>query len=243
MYLSVVIPAYKEEKHIKSTIESIYNYLKGREVEHEIIVATDGPGDNTKSIVDSMISSGLFPTLQHLDMPMNKGKGFAVRRAMLKSKGDYRVFTDADNATAIDHIERMMPFFKEGYDVVIGSIAVPGHTISSGSEPVWRRAFGKMGNIFIQVVAVPGIHDTQRGFKMISAKAAQDIFSRMVIDRWGFDIEMLALARKFGYKIKEVPVDWKNDPNTGSHPGLSAYFQVLMETVKIRLNLMTGKYD
>lgn len=243
MYLSVIIPAYKEQKHIKSTIEHIYSYLTSKNIEHEIIVATDGPGDDTKNIVDSMIGSGSIPTLEHLDMPINRGKGFSVRRAMLKAKGDYKLFTDADNATSIDHIERMMPFFDQGYDVIIGSIAVPGHTVASGSEPYWRRLFGKMGNLFIQIVAVPGIHDTQRGFKIITAKAAQDIFSRMVIDRWGFDIEMLALARKFGYKIKEVPVDWKNDPDTDSHPRISAYFQVLMETVKIRLNLMTGKYN
>ncbi len=243
MYLSVIIPAYKEQKHIKNTIESIYSYLTSKNIEHEIIVVTDGLGDNTKSIVDSMISSGLFPTLKHLDLPLNRGKGFAVRRAMLKAGGDYRLFTDADNATSIDHIERMIPFFNQGYDVIIGSIAVPGYTVASGSEPYWRRLFGKMGNLFIQIVAVPGIHDTQRGFKIVNAKTAQDIFSRMTIDRWGFDIEMLALARKLDYKIKEVPVDWKNDPDTDSHPKFSAYFQVLMETVKIRLNLITGKYN
>ena len=243
MKLSVIIPAYKEQKHIQSTIESIFNYLQSKQIDHEIIVATDGPGDNTKSIVDSMISLGTFPTLKHLDMPMNKGKGFAVRRAMLKAEGDYKLFTDADNATSIDHIEKMMPFFEQGYDVVIGSIGVPGHTVAIGSEPVWRRLFGKMGNLFIQLVAVPGIRDTQRGFKILSAKAAKDIFSRMLIDRWGFDIELLALAKKLGYQIKEVPVDWRNDPNTGSHPGLSAYFQVLTETVKIRINLILGKYN
>lgn len=243
MYLSVIIPAYKEQKHIKGTIESIFNYLKDKNIEHEIMVATDGPGDNTKSIVDYLISSGSISTLKHLDIPINKGKGFAVRRAMLKAGGDYKLFTDADNATSINHIERMMPFFDKDYDVVIGSIAVPGHTVASGSEPYWRRLFGKMGNLFIQIVAVPGIHDTQRGFKILSAKAADDIFSRMTINKWGFDIELLALARKFGYKIKEVPVDWKNDPNTDSHPGLSAYFQVLTETMKIRWNIITGKYN
>ena len=240
MYLSVIIPAYKEEKHIKSTIESIYGYLKAKNIEHEIIVVTDGPGDNTKSIVNSMLTS--MPTLQHLDFPVNHGKGFVVKEGMLKAQGDYRLFTDADNATSIDHIERMMPFFDQGFDVVIGSIGVPGHTVAGGSESLWRRIFGKMGNLFIQIVAVSGIYDTQRGFKIVTSRAAKDIFSRVTITRWGFDIEMLAIARKFKYKIKEVPVDWKNDPNTGSHPGLSAYFQVLIETMKVRWNLMTGKY-
>lgn len=239
MYLSVIIPAYNEEKHIKNTVQSIYNYLSDKKIEHEITVVTDGSTDKTDDIVRSMIPA--IPTLQLLNYEQNRGKGFVVRQGMLKAKGQYRLFTDADNATSIDHIEKMLPFFNQGYDVVIGSIALKGSIVVSGSEPIWRRLFGMMGNLFIQLIAVPGISDTQRGFKIVTAKAAQDIFLRAKIDRWGFDIEMLALARKFGYKIKEVPINWNNDPS--SHVKLSAYFQVLMETVKIRWNLMTGKYN
>ena len=176
-----------------------------------------------------------------MNYAQNRGKGFGVRQGMLKAKGQYRLFTDADNATSIDHIEKMMPFFDQGYDVAIGSIALKDSLIASGSEPIWRRVFGKVGNLFIQIMAVPGISDTQRGFKIMTSRAAQDIFPKTTIDRWGFDVEMLALARKFGYKIKEVPINWKNDPD--SHVGLKAYFQVLLETVKIRWNLMTGKYN
>ena len=205
------------------------------------MVVTDGSRDKTNDIVRLMMSA--VPTLQLLNYELNKGKGFAVREGMLKARGQYRLFTDADNATSIDHIEKMMPFFNQGFDVVIGSIAIKGSTVVSGSEPIWRRLFGKIGNLFIQLVVVPGISDTQRGFKIVTDKAAQDIFSKAIIDRWGFDIEMLALARKFGYKIKEVPIVWKNDPNTASHPHLSAYFQVLVETVKIRWNLMAGRYN
>ncbi len=239
MHLSVIIPAYNEEKHIKNTIQSIYGYLSNKNTEHEIIVVTDGSRDKTNDIVRSMLSE--IPTLQLLDYAKNRGKGFGVRHGMLKASGDYRLFTDADNATSIDHIEKMMPFFEQGYGVVIGSIAVRGSTVASGSEPIWRRLFGKMGNLFIQIMAVPGIMDTQRGFKMVTAEAANKIFPKMTIDRWGFDIEMLALARKFGFKIKEIPVVWKNDPN--SHVKLSAYFEVLMETVKIRWNLISKKYN
>ena len=239
MYLSVIIPAYNEEKHIRTTIESIYRYLSNKNMEHEIMVVTDGSTDTTDDIVRSMFPA--TPTIQLLNYKPNKGKGYAVCQGMLKAKGQYRLFTDADNATSIDHIEKMMPYFQDGYDVVIASIAVKGANVASGSEPAWRRLFGKAGNLFIQVVAVPGIHDTQRGFKIVTAKASESIFPKMTIDRWGFDVEMLALARKFGYKIKEVPITWKNDPN--SHVKLNAYFQVLMETVKIRWNLLTNKYD
>lgn len=241
MYLSVIIPAYNEEKHIKKTIESIYQYISGKNIEYEIIVVTDGSTDKTNDIV-RMLKTEIL-TLELIEYEKNKGKGFAVRQGMLKAGGQYRLFTDADNATSIDHIEKMMPYFDQGYDVVIGSIAVRGSIIASGSEPVWRRLFGMMGNLFIQLIAVPGISDTQRGFKVVTAEVANKIYPKTTIDRWGFDIEMLALARKFGYKIKEVPVTWKNDPDTASHPRLLAYFQVLMETVKIRWNLMTGRYN
>lgn len=239
MYLSVIIPAYNEEKHIRKTVESIYQCLSSKNLEHEILVVSDGSTDKTNDIVRLLKTE--LSTLELVEFETNKGKGFAVKMGMLKAKGQYRLFTDADNATSIDHIEKMMPFFGQGYGVVIGSIAVKGSVIASGSEPVWRRLFGTMGNLFIQIMAVPGISDTQRGFKVITAEAANKIFPKMTIDRWGFDIEMLALARKFGYKIKEVPVNWKNDP--ASHVKLSTYFEVLTETVKIRWNLMTGKYD
>ena len=241
MKLSVIIPAYKDEKHIKDTIESVYNYLKEKAIDHEILVVTDGPGDRTKEIVHSMLP--IIPTLKHLDMPRNMGKGFGVREGMFKAIGEYRLFTDADNATTIDHVERMMPYFDQGYDVVIGSIAVQGHTVQEGSEPLWRRLFGKLGNLYIQILAVPGIKDTQRGFKIFSSKAAMDIFSRSVVNRWEFDVEVLALARKLGYKIREVPVNWKNDPNSDSRPRMSSYFKFLLGVLKIRLNLMLGKYN
>lgn len=238
MYLSVIIPAYNEEKNIEKTVRSVFNYLKNKNIEHEILVVTDGSKDRTAEIVKSLKNE--IPALELIEYAKNRGKGFAVKRGMLKTKGDFRLFTDADNATTIDHIEKMMPFFEKGYGVVIASIAVRGHSVAEGSEPLWRRIFGKLGNLFIQIMAVPGIHDTQRGFKLFTAEAAEKIFPKLTIERWGFDIEALALARKFGFKIKEVPVDWKNAPE--SRVGLKAYFQVLIETVKIRLNLWTGKY-
>lgn len=239
MYLSVVIPAYNEEKNIEKTVRSIFNYLKSKNIEHEIIVVTDGSNDRTNDIVHLLKTK--LPTLELAEFKKNRGKGFAVKQGMLKAKGDFRLFTDADNATTINHIEKMMPYFDQGYSAVIASIAVSGHKVASGSEPLWRRVFGKMGNLFIQIMVVPGIRDTQRGFKIFTAEAAEKIFPKLTVERWGFDIEVLALARRFGYKIKEVPIDWKNAP--GSHVGLEAYFQVLMETVKIRWNLIIHKYD
>ena len=240
MYLSVIIPAKNEERLIVSTVVAVFEYLTTRHIEHEILVVTNKSTDKTGEIVNQLHASTV-PTVRLLDYPQNGGKGFAVRAGMLQAQGDFRLFMDADNSTSINHIERMMPYFNQGYDVVIGSIAIEGKKVAKGSEPFWRVMFGKMGNIFIQIMAVPGIHDTQRGFKIITAQAARDIFPRLTIMHWGFDIEMLALARKFGHKIKEVPVDWHNDPN--SRVGLNAYFEVLLETVKVRWNLITGLYN
>ncbi len=238
MYLSVIIPAHNEEKNIAKTIKAIYAYLTGRSISHEIIVVENGSTDKTVEVVNSLVSS--VPTLRLVTRSVS-AKGAAVKEGMLRASGDYRLFTDADNSTSIDHIEKMMPFFDHGFDVVIGSIAVAGHKVSVGSEPVWRRLLGKMGNLFIQLMAVPGIHDTQRGFKIFSSNAAQDIFPKITISGWGFDVEVLALARKYGYKIKEVAINWDNNPD--SHVGLKTYFQVLTQTIQVRWNLWVGVYS
>jgi dolichyl-phosphate beta-glucosyltransferase len=240
MYLSVIIPAYNEEKNIEQTIRSIFNYLKLKNIEHEILVVTDGSTDNTKSIVKSLIPE--IPTLNLISFKENRGKGYVVKMGMIKAKGDFKLFTDADNSTSIDNIEKMMPYFNKGYDVVIASIGVTGKQILKGSEPLWRKLFGKLGNLYIRLLVTPGIYDTQRGFKIFTAKAADKIFPKLTIERWGFDVEVLALANKFGFKIKEVPVVWQNNINT-SHVKLSAYFQVLLEVLKIKWNLLINKYD
>lgn len=239
MYLSVIVPAYNEEKRLGVTLKSIDEYLRRQNYEYEILVVNDGSKDGTAGLVKSFESQ--IKNLHLIDNKDNHGKGYVVRQGMLEAKGDLRLFTDADNSTSIDHLDNFSPYIDQGFGVIIGSIAVAGHKVSSGSEPVWRRILGKLGNLFIQIMAVPGIHDTQRGFKLFTAEAVNKIFPKLTITRWGFDIEVLALARKFGFRIKELPVDWHNDPN--SKVGLKAYIQVLLETVKIRWNLVTGKYN
>lgn len=243
MKLSVIIPARNEESNIKNTIENVFSYLSGKNIDHEIIVVENNSKDRTVEILKSLTPQ--VPSLEIMQLvvdPPRSAKGYAVKKGMLKAVGDIRLIMDADNSTTIDHIEKMMPFFDQGYGVVIGSIALKGAVVAGGSEPGWRRLFGKMGNLFIQIMAVPGIHDTQRGFKLFTAKAVNDIFSKMTIDGWGWDIEALALARKFKHKIKEVPVNWKNDI-IHSKVNLKAYIQVLLETIRVRWNLITGKYN
>jgi len=238
MKLSVVVPAYNEEDRISGTLISIHNYLSQQQYDYEIIVVNDGSTDSTSKAVEDIKSK--IANLKFIDNKKNHGKGYVVRQGMLEARGDFRLFTDADNSTTIDHIEKFWSYFDKGYDVVIASIAKKGAKIAH-TEKFYKRWFGKMGNLWIQFWLLPGIWDTQRGFKMFTAKAARDLFSRQRLDRWGFDFEILAIARKLGYKIAEVPINWKNDPR--SHVKLSAYIKTLLEVLKVRWGLWTGKYN
>ncbi len=237
-FLSIIIPVYNEAKRINKTLLSINEYLKTKDYSYEIIVVNDGSKDETIQIVKSLMPS--IKNLILLDNKKNCGKGYAVKQGMLSSQGKYRVFTDADNSTSIDHFEKMLPWFEKGYDVVIGSRRISGARIAI-HQPFWKEFLGRIGNLIIRLVAIKGIKDTQCGFKGFTAKSAEDIFKRLTINRWGFDIEVLAIAKALGYKIKEIPVYWINDPMT--HVRLNTYFQVLFETFKIRWNLIVNKYD
>ncbi len=240
-YLSIIVPAYNEEGRIKKTLDRLEKYLGAQSFTWEIIIALDGPHDNTSQIVSLWM--GGKSNVHMIDRKINMGKGHTVREGMLKAKGSIRLFTDADNSTDIEHFDKMKPLFGAGYDVIICSrdekdIAGARQAVS---QPLFKRLLGNMGNLFIQTVAVPGIWDTQCGFKACTAEAAQKIFSVAVIDRWGFDIEMLALARHFGMRVGIVPAHWINDEAT--HVTLMGYIHVLFETVQIRWNLITNAYD
>lgn len=238
MYLSVIIPAYNEEKRIRGTLLSVNEYLSKQPYNYEIIVVDNNSKDGTSGVVQEMQQR--VANLKLIHQPI-QGKGYAVAKGMLEAVGDHRLFMDADNSTTIDHLEKMLPFFDLGYKVVIGSIAVKGAKIlQGGGEPWWRVLLGKLGNKWIQILVVWGINDTQRGFKIFTAQATRDIFPRLTIFGWGFDVEVLALARKFGHKIKEAPVTWDNAPE--SKVNVWAYPQVLWQTLKIRWNLCAGKY-
>ncbi|MBI5742681.1 MAG: glycosyltransferase family 2 protein [Candidatus Niyogibacteria bacterium] len=241
IYLSVIIPAYNEAERIEATLRRTGEYLRAKDFLSEVIVVVDGAKDATAAVAQKL--SGEISNLRVIDRKENRGKGYTVREGMLAAQGSVRVFTDADNSTDIAHFDLMKPLFDCGEQVVIASREpkdAPGAK-QSVAQKWYKRLLGDMGNLFIQIVAVRGIWDTQCGFKAFSAAASDKIFSRSRIDRWGFDIEALALAHKFGYKIAKIPADWKNDPR--SHVRMSAYFQVLWETVKIRWWLMTGQYN
>lgn len=238
MHLSVIIPAYNEAKRIGRTLEAVGAWLGAQSFASEIIVVDNRSGDETAAIARSYHAR--FPFLRVI-AEKRPGKGYAVTAGMLFATGEVRLFMDADNSTSIEHYERMRPFLDQGYDVVIGSLAVAGaEVVRGGGEPFWRVALGKLGNLWIQLWAVPGIWDTQRGFKVFSAAAANAIFSRMTTFGWGFDVEVLAIARALGYRIKEVPVTWNNPPDT--RVNIWTYPRVLMETVGVGMRRLLGRY-
>jgi len=241
VFLSVIIPAYNEEKRISNTILDIDNYLSRQDYSYEILVVIDGAKDKTAQIVGKFVD--LVKNLRIIDNQENHGKGWVVRRGMLEAKGQIRLFMDADNATTVNHFEKMIPLFEQGNDLVIGSrdSKDAAGAKQAVSQPFHKRLVGNLGNLVIQLVAVPGIWDTQCGFKALTAQAANNIFSRCRIDRWGFDIEVLAIAKKLNYKISIIPVNWINDPN--SLVNWKGYLKTFGEVFKVRWNLMTKKYD
>ncbi|MEA2113235.1 MAG: dolichyl-phosphate beta-glucosyltransferase [Patescibacteria group bacterium] len=240
IYLSIIIPAYNEEKRISNTLLAIDHYLSKQDYVYEIIVVNDGSKDKTAQIVGKF--SRLVKNLRLIDNQENHGKGWVVKQGMLEAKGKYRLFMDADNATTIDHFEKMIPLFEEGCQIVIGSRDKKDAKGAKQAVPqsFLKRQLGNLGNILIQLVAVPGIWDTQCGFKAFTAKAAEDIFSRCKINRWGFDIEALALARKLNYRLRVIPVYWIN--NTDSRVSWKGYLNTFRELFKIKWNLIRKKY-
>ena len=239
MYLSVIIPAYNEEKRLSKTLNSIDNYLKKQNYEYEILVVDNGSKDKTVEIVNQLFSQ--IRGLRLVKGSSNQGKGFAVKIGILESKGDFRVFTDADNSTSLDQIEKMWPEFKSGFDVVIGSRDIKGAVIPV-PQPWWRRRLGDIFNLIVQIFSgIFGIWDTQCGFKGFRAEAAENIFKKTKISGFAFDVEVLILAKKMGYKIKEIPITWINDAD--SKVKLNGMIKMLIEVLKIRLNLIFKKYE
>jgi len=238
VHLSVVIPAYNEEKRISATLLDIDKYLSKQNYDYEIIVVSDGSTDKTVEVLSEFKIQN--SKLKIIDNKENHGKGYVVKQGMLEAGGEYRLFMDADNSTTINHLEKFWPLIKEGYDVIIGSIEVRGAKIEE--KAAWyRRWLGRISKYIIRIVAgLWKIHDSQRGFKLFTAKAAEAIFPRQTIMHWGFDIEILVLAKKMGFKIKEVPVNWSNPGE--SKVTLKSYIKTFQELLRIRRNLILNKY-
>ncbi|MDD4183452.1 MAG: glycosyltransferase family 2 protein [Candidatus Omnitrophica bacterium] len=221
MFLSVVIPAYNEEKRLQSTLEKIYSYLKNKNFEYEIIAIDDGSADLTAMVaLESRLAKE--NKLNLLKNEKNTGKGFSVRKGILASTGDYILFTDSDLSTPIEEFDELLLHVQAGYDIAIGSRSVEGADVRV-HQPFYREIMGRAFNFFVQLFVLKGLADTQCGFKLFKAKAAKDIAKELKIDRFGFDVEMLYLAKKKNYKIKEVPVIWLDSPVSKINPILDSW--------------------
>lgn len=240
IYLSLIVPAYNEAARLPVTLRRLHDYLEQKPFGYEILVLVDGSTDNTREVLQKMAPE--IRNLKILERAVNRGKGYTVREGMLQARGRVRLFTDADNSTDISHFDQMEPLFDRGYDLVICSRdARDAPAARQVVSQAWcKRWLGKAGNLFIQLLAVPGIWDTQCGFKAFRDHAAEKIFPRAVINGWGFDVEALALARALNYRIGIIPARWINDPR--SHVRFWGYLKVLWETVKVRRNLSRCRY-
>ena len=235
--LSVIIPAFNEETRIPKTLGEIMKYLDGR-FSYEIIVVDDGSTDRTYEICESFFRiNGCGKVLRN---NRNCGKGYSVRRGMFEAHGELRLFSDADMSTPIDQIQKLINGINEGHDVVIGSRSIAGSDVRL-HQPFYRESMGKIFNVLVRMIAVRGIIDTQCGFKLFTEDAARNIFPRQRNDGFSFDVEVLFIARKLGYRVKEVPVTWINYPASKVNP-VTDSLRMLLDLFFIRMRALNGDY-
>lgn len=235
MRLSVIIPAWNEEQRIATTLKDVTTHLNKQKYDYEILVVDDGSTDKTASVVSSL----RLPRVRVLRHKRNQGKGSAVRTGMLAASGDLLLFTDADHSTPIQELDKFLTY-TDKYDIVIASRSIKGAELEV-KQPWYRMLIGKIFNKVVRLFTVRGIIDTQCGFKLFTRKAAHDIFPRQTIKRWGFDVEVLFLARKFGYSIIELPVRWRNRSESRVDPVWDS-LRMLKEILQIRWNDLRGRY-
>ncbi|GMV37493.1 MAG: hypothetical protein AMXMBFR61_20010 [Fimbriimonadales bacterium] len=205
--LAVIIPAYNEEARIEGTLRRVAEYLDGRGASYRVTVVSDGSTDETERIVRAFAEG--HPCFDLLTYSPNRGKGYAVRHGMLNRDGDRMLFSDADLATPIEELEKLEAAMAAGADVAIGSRPLRESRLEV-RQPFYREWLGRAFNRFVQLLGVPGIHDTQCGFKLFTHEAAKEIFSRCTYDGFSFDIEALYVARLLRYEIAEVPIVWRH---------------------------------
>ena len=203
LFFSVVIPAYNEESRIALTLEQLCSYLGRQDYSWEIIVADDGSADATAHIVFTWASSNDRVKLVPLD---HRGKGWAVQQGMLAARGRYRFLCDADLSMPVEQISRFLALDGESPDIVLGSRELPDSRRIG--EPLRRHLMGRVFNLIIRALAVPGIRDTQCGFKLFKAETTVSLFESQVLEGFAFDVEILCLARAMGLDIREIAIDW-----------------------------------
>lgn len=235
--LSIIVPSYNEELRLGATLDEIAEFVAGRQADIEVIVVDDGSQDDTSAVA----RASRCPSLRVIRTPVNRGKGHAVRTGMLAAQGELRLFTDADGSTPIEELAKLEAALAEMEKpgVAFASIGVSGARVQQAQAGL-RPLAGRVGNWLIRLLAVPGIYDSQRGFKLFTAAAADAVFSRCVIDRWAFDVEVLAVARRLGFDLAEVPVTWAHKDD--SRVTALSYLATLADVARVRWRLLRDSY-
>ncbi|HYA85642.1 MAG TPA: glycosyltransferase, partial [Nitrospirota bacterium] len=219
-------------------LEAINRFFSKKEVSRQILVVDDGSSDGTVGVVESLRRE--IPDLSVVSYQPNRGKGFAIKTGVEASRGEYILFTDADNSTPIEEFDKVYPFLRQ-HPVVIGSRYISGSKIVV-TQHFLRVFIGRLGNKLIQFFLLDGINDTQCGFKAFQHDAAKYIFGRMKVRRYGFDMEILSIARLLNFTVKEVPVNWYNSQESRIRPIKDA-LRTFAELIYIKLNLWGGRYS
>lgn len=237
--ISIIVPAYNEQARLPETLRRIEDYFRETQWDfHEIIVVDDGSADATVEAAAKFASAN--PNIRILRNPGNRGKGFSVRHGMLEACGEWRLFSDADLSTPIDELDKLWCAVANGqYEIAIGSRALDRSLIGV-HQPGFRETMGRFFNLVMRVATGLAISDTQCGFKLFRADVAQEVFSRQKLERFGFDAEVLYIARRRGYRIAEIPVRWNHVE--GSKVGMLTGLHAFGELIEIRLNNLRGLY-
>lgn len=236
-YLSIVIPAHNEENRLPRTLEQVFAFLKTQDYASEVIVVENGSSDDTFAIATEFAKK--HPSLAVIHEERN-GKGNAVRRGMLEARGEYRFICDADLSMPIEDLPHFLPPALDDFDIAIGSREAPGSI--RYEEPSYRHIGGRAINLAIRTLILPGLNDTQCGFKCFRAKTTEELFHKQTITGWSFDIELLFLARRKTLRIREIPIRWKYDPDSKVSAVRDA-LRMLGDIFRIHLNAMRGLYD
>jgi dolichyl-phosphate beta-glucosyltransferase len=238
MTYSVVIPAYNERTRIRPTLDALLRYMHEQSWDAEILVVSDGSTDDTAQIVREYGKS--HPQVLLLENPGNRGKGYSVRNGMLHARGDICLFTDADLSSPIEEARKLFDAIARGADIAIGSRWLRVE-LQTEPQPLYRQLFGRIFNLALRVIL--GLHftDTQCGFKAFRRDAAQRIFPLQKIERWGWDPEILFLARRAGLRVEEVPVLWAHSEGTRLHPFRDG-IKMFVEVLRVRWYAMTSEY-
>ena len=239
----IIIPAYNEGARLGNTLDRVLNYIAAQAWNAEVIVVDDGSRDATAELVRSYsqkYASHKYAPLKLLKNPGNRGKGYSVRNGMLHATGDFLLFTDADLSSPIEESAKLFAALRSGTDIAIGSRWLQPELQTQRQSPL-RQLYGRLFNLALRVVLGLNFTDTQCGFKAFTRNAAQTIFPMQKVERWGFDPEILFLARRAGLKVKEIPVVWSHAAGTRINP-LRDGIRMLIEVLTVRVNALTGKY-